>query len=167
MSIPSFFSTETLVGTHINHYRRMLAGGQPVSLSLFIDTYLLMKPLLHNLASSPEPDLPAFRYSATRLPDQIYLVKKVIISQNQTDFDNNGVEHGIKNIVNSKNRRRLMFYDPNHQSLCCLINSDSDIDDLINLLLIYMVECRKIKRNLTTPPANYSALQNYSIVPHQ
>jgi hypothetical protein len=129
-----------------------LSGAQPVSLSQFIDTYLQMKPLLHNLASSPDFDIPAFKYSATRLPEKIYLVKKVIISQNQADFDNNGVEHGLKNIVTSKNRRRLMFYDSEHQSLCCLINSDSDIDDLVNLLLIYQIGTQKIKNSLNDQP---------------
>lgn len=148
MSMPSFASTDTRVGAHINNYRQKLVGAYPVPLSTFVDTYLQMKPLLHNLADSPDFDIPAFKYSATRLPEKIYLVKKVIISQNQTDFDNNGVEHGIKNIVTSKNRRRLMFYDPDHQSLCCLINSDSDIDDLVNLLLIYQIGTRKIKVNL-------------------
>jgi hypothetical protein len=151
MITPSFFSTDPLVGAHINRYRQMLSGGVPVSLSQFINTYLQMKPLLHNLAESSDFDLSAIRYSATRLPEKIYQIKKVIISQNQNDFDNNGVEHDLKNIVESKNRRRLMFYDAGHQTLSCVINSDSDIDDLINLLLIYLVECRKIKKNLANP----------------
>jgi len=149
--MPIFFSTEASVGSHINHYRQLLAGGKPVLLSRFVDTYLRMKPLLHNLASSPDFDLPALKYSATRLPEKIYQVKKIIISQNQNDFDKNGVKHGVKNIVESKNRRRLMYYDAAHKSLCCLINSDSDIDDLINLLLIYLIEYRKIKKNLVNP----------------
>ena len=110
-----------------------------------------MQPLLHNLASSSEFDLPALKYSANRLPEIINLVKKVIISQNQSDFDNHDVFHDIGNMVVSKNRRRLMFYDPGVRTLCCVINSDSDIDDLINLLLIYQVESRKIKNSLITP----------------
>lgn len=151
MTTPSFFSTDTLVGAHINHYRKLLAGGQPVSLSQFVNTYLQMKPLLHNLAQSSEFDLPALKYSVTRLPEKIYLMKKIIISQDQNDFDKNGVDHGLKNIVQTENRRRLMFYDAARQTLSCVINSDSDIDDLINLLLIYLLELRKIKKHLSTP----------------
>lgn len=149
--MPIFSSTEDSVGAHINFYRKLLAGGKPVFLSQFVDTYLRMKPLLHNLASSPDFDLPALKYSATRLPAKIYEIKKIIISQNQADFEKNGVEHGINNIVESKNRRRLMFYDPAHSTLCCVINSDSDIDDLINLLLIYSVEFKKIKKQINSP----------------
>ena len=90
-----FSSTDPLVGAHINYYRHLLSGRQPVKLSRFIPTYLQMQPLLHNLASSPEFDLPALKYSATRLPEIINLVKKVIISQNQSDFDNHDVFHDI------------------------------------------------------------------------
>lgn len=151
MTPSSFFSTDPLVGVHINHYRKLLSSGEPVSLSQFVNTYLQMKPLLHNLAPSPDIDLPALKYSATRLPGKIYKITKVIISQNQNDFDKNGIEHGLKNIVESKNRRRLMFYDQARQTLSCVINSDSDIDDLINLLLIYAIEYQKIKKNLTNP----------------
>jgi hypothetical protein len=167
----SFSSSESQVGAHINHYRRSLSSGQPTILSSFVDTYLQMKPLLHNLAAADDFDLPALRYAVTRLPPQTFKIKKIIITQSLDDFDKCSLAHDRKNIVTTQNRRRLMFYDDTNQVLGCLLNSDSDIDDLVNLLLIYLVEIRKIKRCLSSPeklkplaeifPSELSELSDY------
>lgn len=154
MNDTTFFSTDPLIGAHLNHYRQTLNLGKPVFLSQFVDTYLQMKPLLHSLAGSNDFDLPAFRYAVTRLPESTYKIKKIFIGQNISDLEKYAVKTSRQYLVGTPNRRRIMYYDDSNQVLGCLINSDSDIDDLINLLLIYLIEIRKIKINLNNIEEN-------------
>lgn len=140
----SYSSIDQSISRHITSYRRLLDLGKEIQLSTFVDTYLKMKPLLHSKASGPQPDLAAINYAVTRLPEHCFQIKKIILSQNQNDFLNEKFILNNQHRVYTKNRRRFMYYQPQTSTLGVLLNSDSDIDDLINTLLAYQVEIKKI-----------------------
>lgn len=146
MNLKRLPSSDSLVGEHLNYYRQLLSSQKEIQLSSFIDKYLQMGSLIHSLASEDTLDLAALNYSVTRLPPLTFKLKRIVLSQNLDDFRNCGIFLDSKHQVSTRNRRRLMYLDIQHQTLYCLLNSSSDIDDIINLLLIYIIEYRKIKK---------------------
>jgi len=137
-------SSDSVISQHLKHYRELLSSSSEVLLSEVEDTYLQLKPLIHFHAADPEFDPDGFNYSSSRLPSNIYLTKKIIISS-KTDIDPSLFQIEKTKIVTAEKRRRLTYFDSNG-TLFVLINSYSDLDDLINGLLAYRIEYRKIKQ---------------------
>jgi len=137
-----------VIEEHIKNYYSKLGAKQPVKISSFFDTFKKMKPLLHQLANSSQPDISALNYSSTRLPNIIDKVKHIVIGHHKDDFTQAKYNIASWEKSFSTNRRRRMYYNANLATLACLITSDSDIDDLVNSLISYQLE--KLKKNPNT-----------------
>ncbi len=121
-----------------------------------------MNSLLHPAARSSSPDIPAFVYSALRLPDCMPDVRSVILGQNSEVFRRNGyplVENWQP--VSARARRRRCFFD-GHSTLACYIASRSDIEDVIPALTAYQMEWNKMNLLLQRWPhgANLAAVEH-------
>ena len=121
-----------------------------------------MNSLLHPAARSSRPDIPAFVYSALRLPDCMPDVRSVILGQNSEVFRRNGYPQ-VENWqpVSARARRRRCFFD-GHSTLACYIASRSDIEDVIPALTAYQMEWNKMNLLLQRWPhgANLAAVEH-------
>lgn len=137
-------SSDPIVGQHIKHYREQLLTFAEINLSSFDSSYLRLQPLIHSLAASDKFDSDGFNYSSSRLPKSIACVQRILISSNP-DVDPTIFNIQTATPVNSPNRRRFSYLDDTG-TLFVLINSYSDIDDLINNLTCFRLEYQKIKK---------------------
>ena len=143
-SYSTISSTNTLIGNHLRRYRNDLSSNEEVPLLSFEETYRQMGPSLHKLLGAEELDLDTLNYSATRLPSLVYQAKRIIMAPSVEDFRLAGypVTNWLK--VSSPNRRRLTYWDGPNRVMAIILNSDSDIDDVVNNLLAYSLEHAKI-----------------------
>lgn len=147
--------TDPSIGTYIRRYREALDAGNTVAVSSLLESYHLMSPSLHRYHAEPIIDADALNYVAARLPPQIYEVQEVIMGTSVADFQVAGLDILSWKKVKSANRRRLTYLHPEFTKLACLINSDSDIDDIVNNLVAYQIEHRKINQILGTKTADF------------
>ena len=138
--------SEDVISSHVQKYYALLKSGLSGKLSLFSDTYRRMKPLLHRELDTNIIDVDVLNYAATRLPPNTFAATKIYLAQNRQDFINLGLPISEWNRVNSPNRRRVIFQSPDAAEVALLVNSDSDIDDIVNNLLAYQIEHQKISR---------------------
>ncbi|MBP9818135.1 hypothetical protein KBC75_05325 [Candidatus Shapirobacteria bacterium] len=149
MGIPiTYQSSEPSISTHLRHYREQLESGRAVRVSDIVNSYTQMQPLMHHKLATDSVDVDALNYAATRLPATIYRVRNVTLALSREELIASGIKVDTWSKVSSPNRRRIMYLDPTGTLLACLINSDSDIDDVVNNLLAYYIEHRKIGRLL-------------------
>lgn len=136
--------SEDTINLHVQKYHSSLKTGQPVKLSSFADTYREMKPLLHRHLDDKVVDIDVLNYAVTRLPPEIFAANRIFLAQSRQDFVNQGLPLNEWNKVVSSNRRRVVYQSPDGQQAAFLLNSDSDIDDIVNNLLAYQIEYQKI-----------------------
>ena len=134
---------KNLIQVHLQTYRSALRSSREISLSSLIPSYLKMKPLLHPNASQPKVDSDTLDYVLKRLPPAIKNTQLVIIGQTKKLFRQQGFELKDWRRVWASHRRRFYFFQPQKQILACLVNSISDVDDLVNLLIAYQIEINK------------------------
>jgi hypothetical protein len=103
-----------------------------------------MNSLLHPGARSSQPDIPAFLYSAMRLPACMPAVRSVILGQSSEVFRRQGYEDiETWQPISARARRRRCFYN-RKDTLACYIASRSDIEDVIPALTAYQIEWNKL-----------------------
>ena len=122
----------------------LLRSSAEVQIRTLEEIHAGMNSLLHPGARGPRPDIPAFIYSALRLPDCMPEVRSVILGQNSEVFR----RHGFSDIetwqsVSARARRRRCFFD-RKDTLACYIASRSDIEDVIPALTAYQMEWNKL-----------------------
>lgn len=139
-------------------YHTTLQSSGEVQLRALIEPYLAMDSALHIGARAPRPDLAAITYSTLRLPAQIAEVRLILLGQSETVFARAGYPDVVQwQRVAAPGRRRMMLYD-GAETLAVLIGSQSDIDDLIPMLLAYEIEWNKLHRQIMGAPALRAAL---------
>ncbi len=139
-------------------YHTVLQSSGEVQLRALTEPYLAMDSALHIGARLARPDLSAITYSTLRLPAQIAGVRLVLLGQSEAVFARAGYPNVMAwQRVAAPGRRRMMLYD-GAETLAVLIASQSDIDDLIPMLLAYEIEWNKLHRHLAGAPALREAL---------
>jgi len=139
-------------------YHTVLQSSGEVQLRALIEPYLAMDSALHIGARDARPDLSAITYSTLRLPAQIAGVRLVLLGQSEAVFARAGYPNVMGWLrVTAPGRRRMMLYD-GAETLAVLIASQSDIDDLIPMLLAYEIEWNKLHRHLAGAHARREAL---------
>lgn len=146
-----FSSSDPIIGQFIRHYRQSLSSSPDgVLLSTFDDAYKAMTPLIHSQVNSPSPDPDGLSYAKNRLPDCVSQIDKIIFVSN-LNFDSNLFDIKSSLRVSSPARRRLMYFDEK-STLLVLLNSFSDLDDIITCLLAFRLE--SLKNRLTVNEFN-------------
>lgn len=149
--------TDPLIGTYIRRYRDRLETGKIVAISSLLENYRLMAPALHRHLADRLPDHDALNYAATRLPPQIFSVKNIILATSVAEFKKHEYDILTWTKVKSLNRRRLTYLNSSQDTLAFIINSDSDIDDIVNNLVAYQIEHLKIGKLLKYQAAKFIA----------
>jgi hypothetical protein len=130
----------------------LLRSSTDVQIRTLEEVHAGMNSSLHPDARKETPDPSAFIYSILRLPDCMPAVRSVVLGQNSTVFDSNGlccVEAWQK--VSARARRRSCFYD-GQETLACFISSRSDIEDIVPSLTAYQIEWNKLHHLLQRIP---------------
>ena len=115
-----------VIDSHIKNYYSLVKSGQEFELKTLRDSFLAIKPILGDTATD---------YAKTRLPKEIENHPKIFFINELSQLDS---IHSLKKnwqSVKSPNRRRFVYYNPVLNYLAFQLNSDSDIDDIINVLL--------------------------------
>ncbi|HOZ81206.1 MAG TPA: hypothetical protein PK370_03230 [Candidatus Woesebacteria bacterium] len=148
MDQPIYKSADPLVSEHLSEYRTALETGKEVFLHQLTESYTKMSPLLHRSLNHPKVDLDALNYCAQRLPKDIFKINKYLLGQSRQNFLTTGHDISTWKKCPSTARRRLTYINSASTILASILNSDSDIDDIINSLISYYLEYLKIKKLL-------------------
>ncbi len=122
----------------------LLRSTRAVQLDALIEAHVAMNSSLHVNARQPGLDASALFYTVMRLPACVADVEMVVMGQTDRVFHDYGYadvdqwEH-----VTAPGRRRRMAYD-GKDTLAAYIASQSDIDDLIPILVAYQIEWNKL-----------------------
>jgi hypothetical protein len=131
----------------IKLYRSFLSSGGTLEIEQLISPYIDMKPFLHQKAGLGEIDSGAFIYSLLRLPNEIYKVKEIILAQSIQILKREGYDTQSWIELSAPARRRKMYFDGNNK-LYVIINSVTDVDDLVCLLTAFQIEWNKLRNSL-------------------
>mgnify|MGYP005847802321 CR=1 FL=1 len=135
---------------YIRTYYSLLRSSGPVRVRSLEDTHAAMKSSLHQQADSPEIDVSALAYCATRLPHCMPHTKLMVMGQMEDVFHRDGYRVETWQPVRARARRRLLYFNPQDGTLAAFIASVSDIDDLIPCVTTYQIEWNKIHQRLAT-----------------
>lgn len=128
-------------------YRSFLSSGGTLEIEQLITPFIETNPFLHQKAGSMEVDTGAFVYSLLRLPQIVFKVKEIVLAQSKDIFKREGYEIDNCLETTAPARRRKMYYDGN-EKLFVIINSVTDVDDLVCLLTSFQIEWNKIRNAL-------------------
>ncbi len=136
------------IDLYLRTYYSLLRSSGEVEVRSLEETHSGMNASLHQGANSPEVDVAAFVYCAMRLPPCMNDVRLVLLGQSAEVFSRRGYPD-VQSWTVSKApaRRRKMFFD-GEETLAVFINSISDIDDLIPMLVTYQIEWNKMHSRL-------------------
>ena len=129
---------------YIRTYYSLLRSSGDIRIRSLEETHEGMLSSLHLQAEAQEFDASAFTYAASRLPDCLHQVRRVVMGQADEVF----VHHGLRDIatwqrVDAAARRRRMLFD-GQETLAAFVSSVSDIDDLIPCLTAFQIEWNKL-----------------------
>lgn len=143
-----FSSSDPVIGQFIRHYRQSLIDSKGgVLLSEFDSDYKALTPLIHSGVNSSSPDPSGLSYAENRLPDCINQINKIIfVSSLNLDPAIFDITSSLR--VSSPSRRRIIYFDQ-QSTLLVLLNSFSDLDDIVTCLSAYRLESLKIKSSVS------------------
>ncbi len=128
-------------------YRSFLSSEGILEIEQLITPYSEVKPFLHQKVGTSEIDTGAFIYSLLRLPKEIFKVKEIVLAQSDAIFNREGYDLSTTFESPAPARRRKMRYD-GKDKLFVIINSVTDVDDMICLLTSFQIEWNKIRNSL-------------------
>lgn len=139
------------INLYLRTYYSLLRSSREVQIKTLIEAHKRMHSALHVGADSPEPDFAALTYCILRMPDCLDAVSLVIMGQSEQVF----AKHGFPDVesweqVNAPGRRRRSFFD-GANTLAVYIASQSDIDDMVPILVAYQIERRKLRDRFNRP----------------
>jgi hypothetical protein len=133
------------------------------SVSQLVDTYKQIRPSLHVNLFSDKIDIGALTYCLTRLPRCFFYVETLLLAQHLSDFQNKDLDILSWQNRIAPDRRRQVFYNPNTKTAITFLSSDSDIDDIINILICFHIEWSKIGKILTDNGKGIIDFEKYSL----
>jgi len=133
------------VDSFVRSYQTLLRSTGEVRLAGLVEPYASMAPSLHVKVRDQMPDAAALTYVGLRLPPCMPDVRLVLLSASVEAMADRGfvdVSRTWQPQVASARRRRQWF--DGHDQLAVLVNSPSDLDDLIPALVAYEIEWNKL-----------------------
>lgn len=143
----------------INRYSKFPATSRKLAVDVYIDLYhkLLNQPgkiileqleaahrhvdsSLHRTSGSDSVNLPAFVYSADRLPACLPDVKQIIMAPTEEVFVAGGYGYVLGWKMNESPRRRRRAHYNGGEILAMFVTSISDLDEIIPSLCAYQIE---------------------------
>jgi hypothetical protein len=131
------------VELYIRTYNTLLRSSGEISLKALVQAHYNIDSSLHPEARSPYPDMSALIYSVLRLPVSIIHCNLVLLGQSEEVFQQQGFHVNRWEAVTASARRRKWFYD-GEETLAVYVASESDIDDIVPILVAFQIEWDKI-----------------------
>jgi hypothetical protein len=131
------------VELYIRTYNTLLRSSGEINLKALVQAHYNIDSSLHPEARSPYPDMSALIYSVLRLPASIIHCKLVLLGQSEEVFQQQGFHVNRWEAVTASARRRKWFYD-GEETLAVYVASESDIDDIVPILVAFQIEWDKI-----------------------
>src|SRR5712691_1866475 len=131
------------VDLFIRSYQTLLRSTGEVRVAGLLEPYMAMDPTLHSRARNTQPDAAALTYVGLRLPPSMPDVRLVLLSTSIEAIESRGYDLTQWRPQTSPARRRRQFYDGGER-VAILVNSPSDLDDLIPALVAYEIEWNKL-----------------------
>jgi hypothetical protein len=137
------------INLYLRTYYSLLRSTRAVQIKTLIEAHKRMKSALHIHANAEKLDMSAFIYAILRMPTVLNAVNLVLMGQSEQVF----AQHGFPDIeswqvVSAPGRRRRSFFD-GKGILAVYIASRSDIDDIVPILVAYLIERRKLRQRLS------------------
>ncbi len=120
----------------------LLSTGKDIDIEKFIASFSAFNSMIH--PTSEALDLDAFGFAVARLPDSVFNLSKLIMVQSYEDIKTLGFDVTQWKKVISPGRRRLTFVNPSGNTIASLLSSESDIHDLLNCVISFYIERKKI-----------------------
>lgn len=136
-------TTSNEIELYMRTYYSMLRSSGEVRVRSFEEPHGFSKLSLHRGARQQRPDMSAFGYAATRLPECMPDVKRLVLAQSEDQFRAFGYEVHTWPRVATRGRRRPTRWNGNG-TLAVFISSASDIDDLVPIVTAYQIEWNKM-----------------------
>jgi hypothetical protein len=164
-------SSEISIREFIDNYYRQLLTGKDIPLSQFVPGYKKVLPSIHQHLNDPDRvDLSALSYALERLPEEIFETRRIVMSATDKGFADTGlyIESGLKTGLWVKTiasrRRRRCFYHPSSGTLACYVTSPSDVDDIVNCAISFILEWQKIGRLIGSKLDDFIDHQRYNLL---
>lgn len=136
-------------GIFVKTYRNLLADEGILRLNDLAMTYEKIVPSLHPGVASDDIDFGALFYCLLRLPRIIYRIGTIYLAQTEEIFHKEGIGVEHWELVEAPARRRKMYFDGD-KNLAVYVNSITDVDDIVCMLLAYSIEWNKMHKKLST-----------------
>lgn len=126
----------------IKSYRSFLQTSGEMSVNQFERLYKNSTPALHQKVNGDEIDVHAFTYAYLRFPAIMHKIDRIILAQTDEIFYKNGFKINDWIKLSTPARRRKIYTD--NDRLAIIINSVSDVDDIVTILCALQIEWNKI-----------------------
>jgi hypothetical protein len=136
---------------YVRTYTSLLRSSGEVRIRALEESHAYSGSSLHAGALEPAPDVSAFAYAAARLPDEMPRIVRVVLGQSREVFETAGFEVRSWERVRTRGRRRPLRFD-GERTLAVFIASESDIDDLVPILVAWQIEWNKLHARLAPLP---------------
>lgn len=158
---PQVRTTQQSIANHLSHYYQALDNHREVRVSELIPTYQQFSPSLHSKLDSADIDMSVLSYCLSRLPEVIFYSRELIMYQTIDQLEALGYALDTWKPILAPSRRRRSYYHPDLHLIASQVTSDSDIDDLVNNLIAFQIEWRKIGQQYhSLPGATTARLQS-------
>jgi hypothetical protein len=131
------------VDLFVRSYQTLLRSTGEVRVAGLLEPYLAMESTLHPRARDRYPDAAALTYVGLRLPPSMPKVRLVLLSTSIEAIQSRGIDLTNWWPQTAPARRRRQLYDGGER-VAILVNSPSDLDDIIPSLVAYEIEWNKI-----------------------
>jgi len=135
-----------------------------IHLSSFIETYKQMQPSMHKDLASEKIDINALTYSLTRIPRCFFYAETLLLGQHPSDFHEKYFDISLWQNKSAPDRRRQVLYNRDLKTIITFLTSDSDIDDIINILIAFQIEWQKIGKILSVNEAELIENENFELL---
>lgn len=136
-------TTSNEIELYIRTYYSVLRSSGEIRVRSFEETHAFSNSSLHSGAREIQPDLSTFGYAAARLPSCMSKIRRLVLGQSESQFENYALPVRGWERVTTPGRRRPLRYD-GEETLAVFIASASDIDDLIPIITAYQIEWNKL-----------------------
>ncbi|HKD75350.1 MAG TPA: hypothetical protein VKB76_07630, partial [Ktedonobacterales bacterium] len=140
-------------------YRSQLRSSGDILIKTLYQAHYNIDSSLHPQARSRDPDLSAFIYSILRLPPEILPASHILLGQSEEVFRQQSIPIDQWQAVKASARRRRWYYD-GKSTLSAYIASESDIDDIVPILVAFQIEWNKFHWLLNVDPTTMQLLES-------
>jgi hypothetical protein len=140
-------------------YRSQLRSSGDILIKTLYQAHYNIDSSLHPQARSRDPDLSAFIYSILRLPPEILPASHILLGQSEEVFRQQNIPIDQWQAVKASARRRRWYYD-GKSTLSAYVASESDIDDIVPILVAFQIEWNKFHWLLNVDPTTMQLLES-------